>query len=286
MRKKTHVVLFALMGLLLFGCGKKVDPTTKPTPKPTDTKPTTQQVKKYTVTVVNNIQNAGTIAGAGQIEEGKSTTLKATAADGYTFLGFFDGETELSTNPEYTFTVSKDVTITAKWTAKSYNLVVKSFSNVDPDNVVEFTDESLGTVEYTNEHDGVYTTGEIITLTATPATGYQFNGWYLEDLVEGDHLISLDEEHEFAMLPQNATIKAIFGTKKCTIEIVANMPEAAFELTIDLEDGTEKIGEAAIADYGMEVNIFANKNNGYSFLGFYEYREDGDYSTSTLLPTD
>lgn len=288
MRKKFSVALVALMGLTLFACGKKTDT------KPTDTKPTQTDtseivVKKYTVTVVNSIQNAGTIAGAGQIEEGKSTTLKATAADGYTFLGFYDGETRLSAEgaTECTITVTKDVTITAKWTAKSYNLTVKSFSNVDPDDVVEFDDESLGTVEYTNEHDGVYTTGEVITLTATPKTGYQFNGWYLEDVVEGDHLISMDPEHEFAMVPQNATIKAIFGTKKCTVEVVANMPEAANELIIDdCHTGGEAINNTLTVDYGTEVNIYTNVNNGYSFLGFYEYREDDDYSTSTLLATD
>lgn len=289
MRKKFSVALVALLGLTLFACGKKTDT------KPTDTKPTQTDsseivVKKYTVTVVNSIQGAGTISGIGEIEEGKSTTIKAVANDGYTFLGFYDGETCVSENAEYTITVSKNVSLTARWTAKTYNLTVKTFSNVDPANIVEFTDDSLGTVTYVDEHDGVYSTGEVITLTATPATGYQFNGWYLEDVQEGDHLISPDATYDFHMLPQTTTIKALFGTKKCTYEIVPNI-EGAMPITeTGFYDGTEywylDEVDSITVDYGTTVTIFSENYSGYNFQGFYVYREDGDYSTSTLLPTN
>ena len=291
MRKKTHVALFALLGLLLFGCGKKVETTTKKTTKtttPATTVTTEAPAKKtFIVNVVNSIQNAGTVSGIGDIEEGTTTTLKAVAADGYTFLGFYDGETLVSDSAEYTITVTKNVTLTAKWTAKTYTFAVKTISNVDPDNEVEFDDESLGTVEYVDEHEGIYSTGEVISLKATPKEGYQFNGWYLVDQVEGDHLVSEDAEHDFPMLPQNTTLKAKFGTKKCTIEIVANMPEAADELTAYTDVEGEFINKTLTTNYGTEVEIYTNgANNGYEFIGFYEYREDGDYSTSTLLATD
>ncbi|MCR5307417.1 MAG: hypothetical protein K6E24_00225, partial [bacterium] len=146
MRKRTSVAFLALMGLLLFGCGKKTSedkptttkkttPTTQTTAKPTTSK---KQVKKFTVSVVNSIQNAGTVSGTGEVEEGKSTTLKAVAADGYTFLGYYDGETLVSDKAEYTITVTKDVTLTAKWMAKTYTLAIRTFSNVDPTDIVEF----------------------------------------------------------------------------------------------------------------------------------------------------
>ena len=287
MRKKTHVALFALLGLLLFGCGKKVDTTTKKTTKTTPAPVTTTEVKtkKYTVVVNNSIQNAGTISGTGEIEEGKTTTLKAVANDGYTFLGFFDGETELTKDSEYTITVSKNVTLTAKWMAKTYTLAIKTFSNVDPDNVVEFNDESLGTVEYEVKEN--YSTGERITLTATPVEGYQFNGWYLLDAQEGDHLLSNDESFDFSMLPQNSTIKAIFGTKKCTIELVSNITEAVDELTIYTDVEGEFINKTLTTNYGTEVNIYINEaNDGYTFLGFYLLDENGEYDEDALLDID
>ena len=289
MRKRTSVAFLALMGLLLFGCGKKTSedkptttkkttPTTQTTAKPTTSK---KQVKKFTISVVNSIQNAGTVSGTGEVEEGKSTTLKATAADGYTFLGFFDGETEITKDSEYTITVTKDVNLTAKWMAKTYTLAVKKFSNVDPDDIVEIDDDSLGTVEY--EVKELYSTGEEITLTATPAEGYQFNGWWLVDPQEGDHLISAETEYKFSMLPQNSTIKALFGTKKCVVEIIANNTEAIDEISIydqDLDEG-HKFGPDMAAtvtfDYNEAYSISATAKAGYTFQGFYLLDENGEY---------
>ena len=294
MRKKTSVAFLAVLGLLLFGCGKKTTkdiPTTTKTPTPVTTaRPTTteKQVKKYTVAVVNSIQNAGTISGAGQVEEGKSVTLTATPNDGYIFLGYYasaESTTALSTDTTYTVSnVQADVTITAKWAAKSFTLAVKTFSNVDPDDIVEFDDDSLGSVEY--EVKEQYATGETIHLTATPATGYQFNGWYLVT-PEGDHPISTDAEFDLTMYPSNATIKALFGTKKCTIELVANIEAAADELTIYTDVEGEFINQTLTTNYGTEVNIYTNQaNDGYTFQGFYLLDENGEYDLDDLLSTD
>ena len=291
MRKKTSVAFLAVLGLLLFGCGKKTTketPTTTKTPTPVTTaKPVTteKQVKKYTVAVVNSIQNAGTISGAGQVEEGKSVTLTATPNDGYIFLGYYasaESTTALSTEATYTVSnVQADVTITAKWAAKSFTLAVKTFSNVDPDDVVEFTDDSLGSVEY--EVKEQYATGETIHLTATPATGYQFNGWYLVT-PEGDHPISTDAEFDLTMYPSNTTIKALFGTKKCTIELVSNITEAVDELTIYTDVDGEFINKTLTTNYGTEVEIYINgANDGYTFKGFYLLDEDGEYNPDELL---
>lgn len=292
MRKRTAVAFLAVLGLLMVGCGKKTKtnkPTTKTTPTPSVTTKTVTtkqpEVKKYTVNVVNSIQNAGTISGIGKIEEGKSTTIKAVANDGYTFLGFFDGDTEITKDSEYTITVTKDVTLTAKWMAKTYTLAIKTFSDVDPENVVEFNDESLGKVEYEVKEN--YSTGEKITLTATPEEGYQFNGWYLLDAQEGDHRLSYDESYDFTMLPQNSTIKAIFGTKKCTIELVSNITEAVDELTIYTDVEGEFINKTLTINYGTEVNIYINgANDGYTFKGFYLLDEDGEYNPDELLNVD
>lgn len=300
MRKKTSVAFLAVLGLLLFGCGKKTTkdtPTTTKTPTPVTTaKPVTteKQVKKYTVSVTNSIQNAGTISGTGDIEEGKSTTIKATANTGYLFLGFYDGETLLTDQSEYTISnITKNITITAKWTALQSKLEIKTFSNVDPTAPVEFYDDSLGTVAFVSEEKEKYATGEEITLKATPVEGYQFNGWYLVTS-EGDHPISetdyLNEEITFKMYGADSIIKAVFGTKKCTYEIVSNI-EGAMPITeTGFYDGTEywylDEVDSITVDYGTTVTIFSENYSGYNFQGFYVYREDGDYSTSTLLPTN
>ena len=283
MRKKFSVALVALMALTLFACGKKTD--TKPTDtKPSSTDDTTKEViKQYDVSVVSKIVNmpdadvtkAGTITGTGKVEEGKSTTLTATPNTGFTFLGFFANETDttpLNGAGTYTYTVSNvkaAQTFYAKWQANSYTLTVLN------------SDDTRGTITY--EEKESYLTGEVITLTAEPETGSQFNGWWLGDT----ECISTDEVFEYSMYGANTTITGRFGIKKCTIELVANIEEAVDELTIYTDLNGEKFNEPAIADYGTDVNIYINAANaGYSFLGFYEYREDGDYSTSTLLDAD
>ena len=78
-------------------------------------------VEKYEVKVNVTPENAGTVTGAGTYEDGKEVTLTATANKGYKFVGYFEGETELSTTATYKFTASKNITITAKFVEEQAN---------------------------------------------------------------------------------------------------------------------------------------------------------------------
>ena len=57
----------------------------------------------------------GTVTGAGPYEEGTSATVTATAKEGYNFVNWTENGVEKSTNPSYTFTVTKDVTLFANF---------------------------------------------------------------------------------------------------------------------------------------------------------------------------
>ena len=279
MRKKFSVALVALMGLTLFACGKKTD--TKPTDtKPSSTDDTTKEViKQYDVSVVSKIINmpdadvtkAGTINGTGKVEEGKSTTLTATPNTGFTFLGFFANETDTTPLNEagtYTHTVSNvkaAQTFYAKWQANSYTLTVLN------------SDDTRGTITY--EEKESYLTGEIITLTAEPETGSQFNGWWLSDT----ECISTDEVFDYVMYGSNTTITGRFGIKQCTIDLVANNKDAAYQLTIyDAdEDEAHNFGPDMAAtvtfNYNAAYEISAIAADGYTFQGFYLLDENGEY---------
>lgn len=78
-------------------------------------------VEKYEVKVNVTPENAGTVTGAGTYEDGKEVTLAAKANTGYKFVGYFEGETELSTDATYKFTASKNITITAKFVEDQAN---------------------------------------------------------------------------------------------------------------------------------------------------------------------
>ncbi|MBO5361935.1 MAG: starch-binding protein [Paludibacteraceae bacterium] len=69
---------------------------------------------KYNVTVT---AENGTVEGAGEYEEGTEVTLTATPADGYEFVNWTSGETEVSTANPFTFTVTSDTTLVANFKA-------------------------------------------------------------------------------------------------------------------------------------------------------------------------
>ncbi|NMC33913.1 MAG: hypothetical protein GYA36_15825 [Veillonellaceae bacterium] len=81
------------------------------------------KIKQYEVTLSASPTNGGTVTGADTYDCGSEVTVVATPADFYDFVGWFAGETLVSTNTEYTFTVTEDVDLEARFTIESYNVV-------------------------------------------------------------------------------------------------------------------------------------------------------------------
>lgn len=80
------------------------------------------QSKTYTVTATAT--TGGTVTGGGEVAEGESISLTATADEGYTFDGWYDGDTKVCDTAEFVVTnVTADKTYTAKFTK----------NQVDPD---------------------------------------------------------------------------------------------------------------------------------------------------------
>lgn len=63
-----------------------------------------KELKKYTISATSNDTTMGTAAGGGECWEDKSITLTATANDGYIFLGWYNGETLVSSDATLTIT--------------------------------------------------------------------------------------------------------------------------------------------------------------------------------------
>lgn len=74
--------------------------------------------RKYTITVSASPTAGGTVSGGGTYRSGKPCTLTATPNAGYTFDGWYEGSTKLSSNTSYSFTVSSNRTITGKFIKK------------------------------------------------------------------------------------------------------------------------------------------------------------------------
>ena len=71
--------------------------------------------RKYTITVSASPTAGGTVSGGGKFRSGKTCTLTAAANAGYSFDGWYEGSTKLSSSASYSFTVSSNRTITGKF---------------------------------------------------------------------------------------------------------------------------------------------------------------------------
>ena len=135
----------------------------------------------YTVTVMANPEEGGTISGSGIYVIGRTCTLTATANVGYAFANWTTASgTVVSSDAEYSFTVEGDVTYVANFTAlPSYQIVV----------VVNPTHG--GTVS----GDGTYYEGSECVLTANAYLGYVFSEW----TTEGGEVVSTDPTFVFTV---------------------------------------------------------------------------------------
>lgn len=75
-------------------------------------------LKNYSVTVVVNPSNGGSVTGAGDYDHGTTCQLHAVAAQDYIFENWTDSNGQvLSSNATYSFTVTHDITIKANFEA-------------------------------------------------------------------------------------------------------------------------------------------------------------------------
>ncbi len=132
----------------------------------------------YTLTTNTNNANAGTFTEKNNVKttEGDSITLTATTNAGYTFDGWFEGTTKVSSNLTYTFKMpGKNVTLTAKWTANTYTVTYDDTQATRNNVVVTFNYNYSGSTPTTV----TLTNGQKLNYPTNPTrSGYVFAGWY------------------------------------------------------------------------------------------------------------
>lgn len=182
---------------LVSGEGEGVNRTMITVEAPEDPEPAPPAPDRYTVALSVDPQGGGIVSGGGTVEGGAQVTVTAAPASGYTFSGWRESGSIVSTSRSYTFTVTSDRSLTAVFAAavQSYSIV----TSVDP--------AGAGTAS----GGGAYTQGQSVTLQATPASGYQFVAWK-----EGDMNVSTDASYTFTA-GGNRTITAVFAAITYTV---------------------------------------------------------------------
>lgn len=121
------------------------------------------QAKSYTVTVSAQPSNGGSVTGGGTFNYGQSCTVRATAVEGFTFVNWTDDGDEVSTDVNYTFTVSGNRVLVANFDKNNQDCTI----------IVSATPSSGGTVS----GGGTYQIGQSCTVQAQANSGYIFVNW-------------------------------------------------------------------------------------------------------------
>ena len=143
-------------------------------------------------TVIATAEN-GTVTGAGEYTHGDTVTLTATANEHYVFVNWTKGEEVVAETAEYTFAVEADVELVANFKLDSHTVAATAEN---------------GTVTGAGE----YTHGTEVTLTATPAEGYEFVNW-----TAGKDTVSTEATYTF--------------TVEADVNLVANFQEVVPVIT-------------------------------------------------------
>ena len=194
-----------------------------------------------TYTVTTNVINtkAGVVTNGGIYKFDKQITLTATTNAGYTFLGWFNGETIVFEAEIYTFKVNETIALTAKWSA-----------NTDTKYVVNYYLQNLDNNEYT-----LYECDELEGETDTTAnaeikvyTHFTFNNAYNMNVLSGN----IDGDGN--------RVLSVYYTRNTYTLLVNN-------------SSIGSITNAGTYKYGKAITTTAMPYLGYDFLGWYSGEE-------------
>ena len=188
----------------------------------------------YTITAIANPTTGGSVTGSGSYSYGSSCTLTATANSGYTFNNWTKDGNVVSTNANYTFTVTSGGTYVANFSANTFQIT----ATADP--------SAGGTITGA----GAYNYGASCTLTATPATGYTFVNW-----TKNGSQVSTNTSYSFTVT-EAATYVAHFAPNSYTITTSAN-PSSGGTVTGD-----------GVYNHGASCTLTAVPAMGYTFTNW------------------
>ena len=199
-----------------------------------------QQPSTYTISASADPANGGTISGTGTYTQGQTCTLIASANSGFVFLNWTENGNVVSTNTNYSFTVTSNRTLVAHFAANptTYTITVSA----DPSNG--------GTVT----GGGTYQQGQQCTVSATSNSNYTFIKW-----TENGTQVSTNPTYSFTV-NSNRTLVAHFQNQpsQYTITLSANPTNG----------GT--VSGGGTFSQGQTCTVTANANPSYSFVNWTE----------------
>ena len=193
-------------------------------------------VNSYTVSVTASPTEGGDVSGGGTYDYGQSCTVSATAATGYTFEFWRENGNYVTSQANYTFTVTGDRNLEARFSLQTYSIT----AHADP------TEGGVVT------GDGNYHYGETCTLTATANTGYTFVNW-----TKNGTQVSTNPTYNFTVT-ETADYVAHFSLISYTVSVSANPSNGG------------SVSGGGTYNYGQSCSVHATTATGYTFINWTE----------------
>ena len=202
-------------------------------------------LKQYNITATASPANGGNVTGGGTYNYGQTCTLHATPNSGYTFVKWTKNGTQVSTEPDYSFTVTSNATFVAYFQLSNNNYTINVLANPTSGGIVTGS--------------GTYQQGQQCTVTATANEGYEFVNWTENGLV-------VSESNSFVFsVDSNRSLVANFVLKTYNITVI-----------VDPAGGGSVSGQGTY-NYGDECTLIAVPNSGFSFAG---WEKSGSFVTT------
>lgn len=243
----------------------------------------------------NIVDTAGTVK-AGDSQEGATSTAVVTNGDSVTLVA--------NTKPNYEFMGWYSNRECTKSVSSEQQLVL---TNVDADceyyalfKLQSFSvnavvdDDSVGTVKFTAPKEVGPSTAVTVsvdydgsaTFVATPAEGYDFDGWYNDSSVTP---VSNKATYVCENIKADFTLHARFKLKEFEVKASAVLNGAVSNAcgTVQAGDTTAASTVSTVAKWGESVALTATPKSGYSFSGWYTdigctQPYTGDYKNNPL----
>jgi gamma-glutamylcyclotransferase (GGCT)/AIG2-like uncharacterized protein YtfP len=213
-------------------------------------------LNSYTISVSANPSEGGTVSGGGTFNYGESCTVTATANSGYTFDNWTKNGSVVSTNANYSFTVTGGGTYVANFSLNTYTISASA-------NPTEGGTISGG---------GTYNHGETCTLTASANSGYTFINW-----TENGSVVSNSANYSF-IVNDDHTLVANFTVNQPQQYIVT--------VTADPSEGGTVSGGGTF-NQGESCTVTATANSGFTFDNWTENGSVVSYSADyTFIVND
>ena len=219
------------------------------------------------VVLLANPAEGGTLTGAGSYDKGAIVTVTAEAALNYVFLNWTNTHDEvLSNDEEYVFLKSATpdtVIANFQYSPVYYRLTLMA------------TPTEGGSI---SSGSGIYMPGTQVTVKASCASYFTFDGWYRPDGTK----LSSNINYQYTTREQTDTLWAHFTfnpnspgePSEPPAPVVPEPEPEKFQLTavaVPSEGGS--VSGSGTYTAGTKVNMWANTNSNFTFTGW--YRPDG-----------